>query len=46
MKDTCQWTTVVNLKMKNIPETIIVAGIRVPPELTSKISLVPVSVLN
>ena len=26
MKDTCQWTTVVNLKMKNIPETIIVAA--------------------
>ena len=23
---TCQWTTVVNLKMKNIPETIIVAA--------------------
>ena len=26
MKDACQWTTVVNLKMKNIPETIIVAA--------------------
>ena len=25
MKDTCQWTTVVNLKIKNIPETMIVA---------------------
>ena len=25
MKDRCQWTTVVNLKIKNIPETMIVA---------------------
>ena len=26
MKDTCQWTTVVNLKLKNTHKTIIVAA--------------------
>ena len=25
MKENCQWSTVLNLKIKNIPETMIVA---------------------